>query len=109
MSTTCNCALFGCHELGIVEKGKALNFQNSSTSHSHLCHKSCSMTKWVRSQVRASEMRFLRRIKGVTLLNKERSSEIRKSRKHRTRQQIEKSQLRWLGYVSRIPLERLRK
>ena len=38
------------------------------------------MTERVRSQEQASEMRFLRRIKGVTLFNKMRSSEIRKSR-----------------------------
>ena len=36
------------------------------------------MTERVRSQVQASEMRFLRRIEGVTLSNKVRSSEIRK-------------------------------
>ena len=37
------------------------------------------MTERVRSQVQASVMRFLRRIEGVTLFNKVRSSEIRKS------------------------------
>ena len=37
------------------------------------------MTKRMRSQVQASEMRFLRRIEGVTLFNKVRSSEIQKS------------------------------
>ena len=35
------------------------------------------MTERMRSQVQASEMRFLRRIEGVTLFNKVRSSEIR--------------------------------
>ena len=39
-------------------------------------HKSWEMTERMRSQVQASEMRFLRRIEGVTLCNKERSSEI---------------------------------
>ena len=39
-------------------------------------HKSWVMTERVRSQVQASEMRFLQRIKGVTLFNKVRSSEI---------------------------------
>ena len=34
------------------------------------------MTERMRSQVLASEMRFLRRIEGVTLFNKVRSSEI---------------------------------
>ena len=37
------------------------------------------MTKRVQSQVQAFEMRFLRRIEGVTLFNKMPSSEIRKS------------------------------
>ena len=43
------------------------------------CHESWVMTERMRSQVQASEMRFLRRIEGVTLFNKVRSSEIRKS------------------------------
>ena len=42
-------------------------------------HECWVMTERVRSQVQASEMRFLRRIEGVTLLDKVRSSEIRKS------------------------------
>ena len=42
-------------------------------------HESWVMTKRVRSHVQASEMRFLRKIEGVTLFNKVRSSEIRKS------------------------------
>jgi len=42
-------------------------------------HQSWVMTERIQSQVQASEMRFLRRIEGVTLFNKVRSSEIRKS------------------------------
>ena len=42
-------------------------------------HESWVMTESVRSQVQASKMRFLRRIEGVALFNKVRSSEIRKS------------------------------
>ena len=42
-------------------------------------HESWVMTERMRSQVQASEMRFLRRIEGVTQFNKVRSSEIRKS------------------------------
>ena len=42
-------------------------------------HESWVMAKRLRSQVQASKMRFLRRIAGVTLFNKVRSSEIRKS------------------------------
>ena len=37
------------------------------------------MTERVRSLVQAPEMRFLRKIEGVTLFDKVRSSEIRKS------------------------------
>ena len=55
-------------------------------------------------------MRFLRRIEGVTLFNKVRSTEIRKSFNiepllHR----IERFRLRWFGHVSRVPQERLPK
>ena len=42
-------------------------------------HESWVMTDRVRSQVQASEMRFIRRIEEVTLFNKVRSSETRKS------------------------------
>ena len=68
------------------------------------------MTKRVRSQVQASEMRFLRKIEGVTLFNKVRSSEIRKSLNiEPLLLRIERSQLRWFGHVSRMPQERLPK
>ena len=56
------------------------------------------MTERMRSQVQASEMRFLRRIEGVTLFNKVRSSEIRKSLNiEPVLLRIERSQLRWFG------------
>ena len=55
-------------------------------------------------------MRFLRRIEGVTLFNKVRSSEIRKSFDiEPSLLRIERSQLRWFGHVSRMPQERLPK
>ena len=55
-------------------------------------------------------MTFLRRIKGVMPSNKVRSSEIRKSLKIEPLfLQIERSQLRWFGHVSRMPQERLPK
>ena len=58
----------------------------------------------------ASEMRFLRRIEGVTLFNQVRSSEIRKSLNiEPLLLRIERSQLRWFGHVSRMPQERLPK
>ena len=68
------------------------------------------MTERVRSQMQASEMRFLRRIEGVTVFNKVRSSEIRKSLKiEPLLLRTEKSQLRWFGHVSSMPQERLPK
>jgi len=52
-------------------------------------------------------MRFLRRIKGVTLFNKVRSSEIRKSLNIELLPlRIERSELRRFGHVSRMPQER---
>ena len=64
----------------------------------------------MRSQVQASEMRFLRRIEGVTLFNKVRSSEIQKSLNiEPLLLRIERSQLRWFCHVSRMPQERLPK
>ena len=68
------------------------------------------MTERMRSQVQASEMRSLRRIEGVTLCNKVRSSKIRKSLNiEPLLLRIQRSQLRWFGHVSRMPRERLSK
>ena len=73
-------------------------------------HESWVMTERIRSQVQASEMRFLRRIAGVTLLDKVRSSEIRESLNvEELLLRIERSQLRWFGHVYRMPQERLPK
>ena len=55
-------------------------------------------------QVQTSEMRFLRRIEGVILFNKVRSSEIRKFLSIEPLLfRSERSQLRWFGHVSRMP------
>ena len=68
------------------------------------------MTERMQSQVQASEMRFLRRIEEVTLFNKVGSSEIRKSLNiEPLLLRFKKSQLSWLGYVGRMPQERLPK
>ena len=73
-------------------------------------HESWVVTERVRSQVQASELRFLRRIEGVTLFYKMCSSEIQKSLNIESLLlRIERSQLRWLGHVSRMPQERLSK
>ena len=68
------------------------------------------MTERVRSQVQASEIRFLKRIKGVLLFNKVDSSEIRKSLNiEPLLLRIERYLLRWFGHVNRMPQERLPK
>ena len=70
-------------------------------------HESWVMTERMRSQVQASKMRFLRRIEGVTLFSKVRSSEIRNSLNIETLfLRIERSQLRCFGHVSKMPQER---
>ena len=73
-------------------------------------HESWVMTERMRSQVQASEMRFLRRIEIVTLSNKVRRSAIRKCLNiEPLLLRIERSQLRWFGHVSRMSQERLPK
>ena len=55
-------------------------------------------------------MKFLQKIEGVTLFKKVRSSEVRKSVNIKPLLlQTKRSQLRWLGHVSRMPQERLPK
>ena len=59
------------------------------------------MTEKVRSQVQAYQMRFLQKIEGVTLFNKVRTTEIRKSLNiEPLLLRIERSQLKWFGHVS---------
>ena len=60
------------------------------------------MTERIRSQVQASKMRFSQRIEEVTLFNKVRSSEIRKSLNvEPLRLRIERSQLRRFSNVGK--------
>ena len=64
------------------------------------------VTERVRSRVQAAEMRFLRRAAGLTRWDRVRSSVIRKSLEiEPLLLHIEKSQLRWLGHVLRMPLK----
>ena len=73
-------------------------------------HESWVMTERVRSQVQASEVRFLRRIEGVTLFNKVCNSEIQKSINIKPLLlRIERSQLGWFGHESKMPQVRLLK
>ena len=60
-------------------------------------HESWVMTQRVRSQMQASEIRFLRKIKGFTMLDELRNTEIRESLDiESSLLRIERSQLRWL-------------
>ena len=60
--------------------------------------------------MQASEMRFLRKIKGVAMFDKYRNTAIRESLDIESLLfRIERSQFRWFGHVSRMPHERLPK
>ena len=64
-------------------------------------HVSWVMIERVRSQVQTSEMRFLKRIEGIALFNKMRSTEIQKFLNIESLLlRIERSQLRWFGHVT---------
>ena len=68
------------------------------------------MTERVRSQMQAFKMKFLQKIKGVTMFDKHRNTAICdtfdiESLFHR----IRRSQLQWFGHVSGMPHERLPK
>ena len=71
-------------------------------------HESWVMTERVRSRVQAAEMRFLRGVEGVTLLDRVRSTTIRESLQiEPLLLWIERSQLRWYGHLIRMPQERI--
>ena len=63
----------------LSKKAKLANFKTGFVPILTYGHESWVMTKRVRSQVQESEIRFLRRIKVVTLFNKMSNSEIQKS------------------------------
>ena len=70
-------------------------------------HESWILTEKVRSRVQAAEMRFLRAVKGVSLLDRMYSTDIRESLEvEPLLLKIERSQLRWYGHVLRMPPER---
>ena len=85
----------------LSKKAELSIFKSVSVSILTYDHESWVMTERVRSQGQAFEMRFLRRIEGVTLFNKVRSFGIRKSFNiEPLLLRIERSQLRWFGRVS---------
>ena len=68
------------------------------------------MNEKVRSRVQAAEMGSLRKISGLTLLDKVISADIRKSPNIESLLlRLERSQLRWYGHVARMPQERTAK
>ena len=70
-------------------------------------HECWIMNEKVRSRVQAAEMGFLRRISGLTLLDKVKSADIRESLNIESLLlRVERSQLRWYGHVARMPQER---
>ncbi|XP_054656606.1 uncharacterized protein LOC129194983 [Dunckerocampus dactyliophorus] len=66
------------------------------------------MTERTRSRIQAAEMSILRRVAGLTLRDRVRSSVIREElRVEPLLLHIERSQLRWLGHLVRMPPGRL--
>ena len=66
------------------------------------------MTERIRSRIRAAEMGFLGRATDLTLWDRILRSTIRESLKAESLLlYIERSQLRWLGHILRMPHERL--
>ncbi|CAF4995061.1 unnamed protein product, partial [Rotaria sp. Silwood1] len=71
-------------------------------------HEQWILTEKIRSRIQSAEMKFLRRIAGVTLRDKIRSSIIRESLQiEPLLRHIERSQLRWLGHILRMPQQGL--
>ena len=70
-------------------------------------HECWIMNEKVRSRVQATEMGFLRRISGLTLLDKIKSADIRESLYiDALLLRLERSKLRWYGHVTRMSQER---
>ena len=68
------------------------------------------MNEKVRSRIQAAEMEFLRKIRGLTLLDKVKSADIRKSLNIESLLlRLERSQLRWYEHVTRMPQQRTAK
>src|SRR5699024_2143683 len=66
------------------------------------------LTEETRSRVQAAEMRFLRKVVGVTRRDRIRSSQIREELGVSPLiLEFERGQLRWLGHVLRMPEDRI--
>ena len=77
-------------------------------THPHYGHESWVMTEKVRSQMQASEMRFLQTIKGVAMFHKFRYTAIPKISQHRVASYPDQKISAWMiCHVRRLPQERL--
>ena len=99
-------ALLSCHKTKNVEKERSPFFQTASAPIFTYRHESWVVIERVRPQEQACEMRFLRKIKRLTLFNKVRSFEFQKSLNiEPLLLRIERSQFKRFGHVSRMPHE----
>ena len=65
------------------------------------------MNEKVKSRVQAAEMGFLRKISGLTLLDKVKSADSRESLNIKSLLlRLERSQLRWYGHATRMSNEK---
>ncbi|TWW55949.1 hypothetical protein D4764_09G0009990 [Takifugu flavidus] len=70
------------------------------------CHKLWVMTERTRSRVQAAEMSFLRRVAGLSLRDRARSSAIREELGvEPLLLHVERNQMRWIGHLVRMPLD----
>ena len=98
------------NRLKLLRKAKLLVFQSTFVPILIYGQESWVMTERVRSQMPASEMRFLRKIKGVTMFDRFCNTAIQESLNIESILfRIERYQLRWFGHVSRVPQERFPK
>ncbi len=92
-------------EEGEELQGEALDLPVNLRSYGH---ELWVMTERTRSQIQAAKMSFLRRVAGCSLRDSMRSSVTREDlRVEPLLLDIERSQLRWLGHLFRMPLGRL--
>ena len=88
----------------VEPEGKALCLPSNLRSYSHLWV----MTESIRSRIQADEISFLRRMAGISLRDRVRSSVIRERLGvEPLLLHLERSQLRWFGHLVRMPPERL--
>ena len=94
----------------LSNKAKLLVFRSIFVPILTYDQKSWVTTKRVRLLMQASKMRCLRKIKGVTMFDKHRNTAFREFLDIESLLLwIERSQLRWIGHVSRMPQEQLPK